>query len=495
MSAETEQGLNALQSGNAAEAVTLLERATQSDPTDYQAFMYLGAAYGQAQRHDDAINALTQAVMLQPANAQGRYNLGTAMEGAGHIPQALEAYQQAVQLQPDYPKAQEAAQRLQGGSTPGYAAPTETPIAQGYAPTETPIAQGYAPPAETPTQYAPQGYAPQQPPQYTPPQGGYAPPGQQQTQAYGQPPAYGQPTMMPGQPANPYGQPPVYPGGYAPGAYRGGDAYVEDRFDLKQAAIDWTQVIRAPKTFFEGQVGRTGYKAPLAFLFFTLLVQSIVSLVGIIFRPAMMGATLLGVGLNLTLIYALTALAVLISALVYHGVGKMFGNQADVSGSFRAMTYSQAPWLIFTVVMALATPLLGGGQTSPMGMALPERPSIYLKQSQNTPGSPYSSPGNSRYSPGGGSYRGGGTTQANPFSNPAALGGIMALGVFGILMILALLIWNLVLLVMAISSIQQISTGSAVGVVVVIMLIAIVLAVIGLIALGGFFAAAMSARH
>ena len=213
MSADRDQGLNALQSGNAAEAVTLLERATQADPTDYQAFMYLGAAYGQAERHTDAVTALTQAVTLQPGNAQGRYNLGIAMERAGYAPQALEAYNQALQLQPDYPKAQEAAQRLQGGfaPSPGFAAPpagAETPLASGYA---SP-AQGYAPLAgtETPTQYAPQGYAPQQPTQYAPP------PGQPQMQGYGQPPAYGQPNMTPGQPganpAAPYGQPAMYPG-------------------------------------------------------------------------------------------------------------------------------------------------------------------------------------------------------------------------------------------------------------------------------------------
>ncbi len=214
MSAETEQGLNALQSGNAAEAVTLLERATQSDPTDYQAFMYLGAAYGQAKQYNEAMTALTQAVTLQPSNAQARYNLGLVMEQAGYAPQALEAYGQALQLQPDYAKAQEAVNRLQSPAAPlsDFAAPpigAETQIAQNYAPP----ASGYAPPAaETPTQYAPQGYAPQQPAQYAPPPGqpmqGYAPPGQQMQQGYAPPAQYAPP-----------GQPPVYPGGYAPGAY------------------------------------------------------------------------------------------------------------------------------------------------------------------------------------------------------------------------------------------------------------------------------------
>ena len=485
MSADRDQGLTALQGGNAAEAVTLLERATQADPTDYQAFMYLGAAYGQAERHHDAIAALTQAVTLQPANAQGRYNLGIAMERGGYAPQALEAYQQALQLQPDYPKAQEAARRLEGGAAPapGFAAPTDPQATQYY----TPPAQGVAPPAatETPTQYAPQGYAPQ-PPQYAPPTGQ-------------SPQDYGQPTMMPGQPANPYGQPPVYPGGYAPGAYRGVDAYVEDRFDLKQAALDWVQIIRAPKAFFDGQAGRVGFKAPLAFLFFTLLIRSIASVLGAVLKPATLGVTLIGVATNLTLGFAFATLFLLIGALVYHAVGKLFGNQSDVSGSFRAVCYCQAPSLILTVILGLASPLLLPDAASPLGMRLPGKPDILLRQTQNAPNSPFGSPRNSRYNPSGGysagSYGGAGTTQKSPLSNPALFGGLMALGVFGILMGLVFFLWNVVLLVIAISSIQQISTGSAVGVVVAVFVVAVALVVIAAVAIGGALVAAMSGSH
>ena len=491
MSADRDQGLNALQSGNAAEAVTLLERATQADPTDYQAYMYLGAAYGQVERHNEAVNALTQAVTLQPSNAQGRYNLGIAIERAGYAPQALEAYQQALELQPDYPKAQEAIQRLQpSAAAPSFAAPTDAQAAQPY-----------APPAETPTQYAPQGYAPQTP-QYTPPppQGGYAPPpGQQPTQGYGnQPPAYGQPTMMPGQPApNAYGQPPAYPGGYAPGAYRGGVTYAEDKFDLKQAALDWVQIIRAPKTFFEAQAGRPGYKAPIAFLLFTALAQAAFSLIGGAMRPATLGVTLAAVAFSLTIGFAVTVLFLRLGAAIVHSVGKMFGNQAEQAGSFRAVTYCQAPFLIFSAIIALATPLLTPS-VAPLGMALPEKPGVFLKQTQGSPNSPFGAPRPGRYNPSGsyngGAYGGAGATQKSPFSNPA-LAGIMALGAFGVLIGLGFLLWYLVLLVMAISSIQQISVGSAVGTAIISLLVAFVI-LIGIGMLIGFvFVAAMSAAH
>ncbi len=112
MSAETDAGLLALQSGDVAGAVTQLEQATNTDPNDFQACLYLGAAYGQAGRQMDAVAILTKAVQLQPANAQARYNLAVAMESAGYREQALTAAQQAIQLQPDYPKAQELFARL-----------------------------------------------------------------------------------------------------------------------------------------------------------------------------------------------------------------------------------------------------------------------------------------------------------------------------------------------------------------------------------------------
>ncbi len=179
MSAETDAGLLALQSGDANGAIAQLEKAIAADPNDYQAHQYLGAAYGQTGRQMDAVTTLTQAVTLQPSNAQARYNLAIAYEGAGYQEQALVAAQQALQLQPDYPKAQEAVARLSG----------------------------------TPT--APPAYGQPAAPQYAQPQ---------QPTPSGQPAAYGQPEQpalygQPQQPQHPYGQP-QQPAPYgAPGNY------------------------------------------------------------------------------------------------------------------------------------------------------------------------------------------------------------------------------------------------------------------------------------
>ena len=167
MSAARDAGYAALQSGDFSGAIAQLEQATAADPNDFQTCLYLGAAYGQAERHMDAVTVLTKAVQLQPANPQARYNLAVALESAGYREQAATAAQQAVQLQPDYAKAQEMVARLTGTPT--------TPPAYGQ-----PAAPQYAPPQQ-PTPYG-------------------------QPAPYGQPP---QPTLygQPQQPQNPYSQP------------------------------------------------------------------------------------------------------------------------------------------------------------------------------------------------------------------------------------------------------------------------------------------------
>jgi tetratricopeptide (TPR) repeat protein len=189
MSAETDAGLTALQSGDINGAIAQLERAIAVDPTDYQAQLYLGAAYGQAGRQMDAVTALTQAVTLQPSNAQARYNLAIAYESAGYQEQALVAAQQALQLQPDYPKAQEAIARLSGtpAAPPAYGQPAAPQYGQ---PQQPP--QSYGQPTGQPTAYG-QPAQPQQPP-YGQPQQPY----QQGAAAYGGPPrsTYSAPNAM-----------------------------------------------------------------------------------------------------------------------------------------------------------------------------------------------------------------------------------------------------------------------------------------------------------
>ena len=201
MTAERDAGFAALQQGDIPTAIAQLERACLNDPQDFQANLYLGAAYGQADRANDSVTAFTRAVQIQPENAQARYNLGVALENAGWKEQAVTVMQQALTLQPNYPQAQEALRRLQPVAPPP-SIPAGMPPPQPMQPQMTPQ---YAAPGT-----APYG-APQQPYGMAPPQQPYAPPNG--AVPYGAPPA-----SQPG-----YGLPPHQTmGGQMPGQMQGG---------------------------------------------------------------------------------------------------------------------------------------------------------------------------------------------------------------------------------------------------------------------------------
>ena len=198
MSAERDAGFAALQQGDVATAISTLETARQRDTNDYQTLLYLGAAYGQAERHTDAVTTLTEAVHLQPSNAQARYNLGVSYERAGWKEEALTAMGQALQLQPNYPQAQEALNRLQPMASPAPVAEAPQP---GYAPPTQQMPAYGANPSQGVSQAAsPYGASPQSP----------AP--------YGAPPQNYQPAPY-GQPAPPYGSQPQSPGAYGAPQY------------------------------------------------------------------------------------------------------------------------------------------------------------------------------------------------------------------------------------------------------------------------------------
>lgn len=175
MSTDKDAGLAALQRGDFAGAIPSLESAAQSDPNDFDARLYLGAAYSQSERHTEAVETLTQAVYLQPMNPQVRYNLAVAFERAGWNEQAIEVLGQVLQIQPDYAQAQQALARLQ----PPAPAPPPLP---GYAPPGQANIPGYAPPVQGQSPAPSPSLAPQsfqgtgaEPQQNSAPQPMYAP--------------------------------------------------------------------------------------------------------------------------------------------------------------------------------------------------------------------------------------------------------------------------------------------------------------------------------
>lgn len=97
-----ERGIELFKEGAFDEAVNLLEDATRADEWNYDAFVYLGAAYAQQGRNNLVIGALRRACEISPNSARIHYNLGQAYESAGVPREAWFEYKRALELDPNY---------------------------------------------------------------------------------------------------------------------------------------------------------------------------------------------------------------------------------------------------------------------------------------------------------------------------------------------------------------------------------------------------------
>ena len=102
------RGLAAYKARDYEAAVSELEQATLKDHENFQAFLYLGAAYAGAGRHNAAIGAFRRAAELRPDDARTHYNLGQAYEAAGVPREALYEYSRALGIDPRYTLARTA---------------------------------------------------------------------------------------------------------------------------------------------------------------------------------------------------------------------------------------------------------------------------------------------------------------------------------------------------------------------------------------------------
>jgi hypothetical protein len=431
MSLERDEGFAALQHGDIAAAVEQLETACRQMPDDYYAHMYLGAAYGQAERHANAVTVLTRAVELEPANPQARYNLGIALERAGWPQEALTAFQQALTLQPDYPKAEEAVARLQ----------PELPRPPQNAPfTVDPLA--------TRTM---------------------------QLSSENLPP-YGEPTMLGNVPPPPTFAPPGYPPGYSPGsyaetpygAYPPPTAYQSDRFSIKDALRDWIAVLRSPQEFFRNQVGRTGFNAPLAMTITYLLVPCLAglfsSLLMLFSAPILVPFFLIGIVFYGAMLTGGAIAEHFISSGIFHIVGRLFGNRSPYPATMRAYTYSRAPLYASYILGALIVPFVFGPIVQQSMEEDRRNEQLQSSRTRNTsePSNPFVAPAPTDTVPGSTSesrvYR-----SQEPELPPMAMAGT----VISLLAVGIGVIWSLVLLGIGIAHLQQLNTGAAVGTVLV----------------------------
>lgn len=434
MSIERDEGFAALQRGDIAAAIAYLESAVQQTPDEYHAYAYLGAAYGQAGRHQEAVRVLTRAVELDPANAQARYNLGIALESAGWPYESLTAFQQALTLQPDYTKAQEAFARLEAAQAAAPVSFTVDPLASKTMQLDAAQLPSYLEPTLQPgTMYPPP----------VPQSGGasYPPPMP--------PPAYS---------AGPYTS------SYSAPAYPLHSVFHEDRFSIQQALRDWFKVIRAPQEFFAHQAGREGIKAPLAVLLLFLCSFSVV-LGGGVFVTARSVPEMASFAFGgAVVIIALIVLGGLIASFLWAGIvhlfGKMFGSSAGYAGTFRACTYSQAPYWAVAVTGMLLT-LVVAGPSLPLLIEQRRAERAAMRASSGSPAArsgpeagPFASASQPEDTPESKVYR----TAASEV--PAAVE--VTLGLFNLAGFGAW-VWAMVLLGIGVYHIQRVNTGGAVG--------------------------------
>jgi len=343
MASTRDAGWEAFQQGNSEEAIRLLKQACVEDPSDYESHLYLGAVYGSASMHEEAIATLTTAVHLNPANAQARYNLGVAMEKAGHFPQALEAFHQAVTLDPGYEKAAEAINRLQPGDQSNHQGAVHERTAEFRPP---PSADNYEPTMQSETANA--GIASSSDAAIEPDAPGFA--SAARAGATSALPSHGllsQYTPSPNAPAGPTAILEPYSSEMPPPNYN-------DEMDIPGAVRDFGRILISPDPFFREQAGRTGLMSPMLMVGVFLILQFITILVSNSSRGLFSFVAGLVVSpFSLAMAGAAMLVTYLISALIVHFLGWIFGNRQDYSMSVKACVYSDAPRFVLSLLVSI----------------------------------------------------------------------------------------------------------------------------------------------
>lgn len=85
-----------------ADALPLIELATQFIPDSFSAWFNLGVVLDELQRWTDALRACDRALAIDPSDAPAWNNKGNALSGLGRHEEALTAYERALALDPSY---------------------------------------------------------------------------------------------------------------------------------------------------------------------------------------------------------------------------------------------------------------------------------------------------------------------------------------------------------------------------------------------------------
>jgi tetratricopeptide (TPR) repeat protein len=81
------------------------KHAVEINPNDAESHYYLGTAYHNRGRYQDAIAAYKKAIRIKPDYAEAHRDLGIAYGNLGHYQEAVEALKEAIRIEPDYVSA------------------------------------------------------------------------------------------------------------------------------------------------------------------------------------------------------------------------------------------------------------------------------------------------------------------------------------------------------------------------------------------------------
>ncbi|MEW6352006.1 MAG: tetratricopeptide repeat protein [Thermodesulfobacteriota bacterium] len=87
------------------DSVSLWTYVTDKNPSSWRAMSYLGGAFSDAGKPQDAVHAYTRAVQLRPNFSVAYFELGLALKKAGDLQGAIRAYTKAIALDPRHVEA------------------------------------------------------------------------------------------------------------------------------------------------------------------------------------------------------------------------------------------------------------------------------------------------------------------------------------------------------------------------------------------------------
>ena len=96
------RGMASHESGDLLQAQALYRQVLGLMPSQPDALHMLGVTEFPNRRYDEAVRLIHKASQLQPSNDLVHFNLGNALRAAGHLERATEAFTKAARLRPDH---------------------------------------------------------------------------------------------------------------------------------------------------------------------------------------------------------------------------------------------------------------------------------------------------------------------------------------------------------------------------------------------------------